>query len=474
MTWRNKRLSAWLAQAPGAVFVFYAIGVAFCTYFCMYAFRKPFAAAKFDGLHFLGTTVQLKTAIVISQIIGYALSKFIGIKVCSEAREEQRGWTLLFLISWAEAALFLFAVVPGGWKIIPIFLNGLPLGMVWGLVVSYLEGRRTSELLLAGLSCSYIVSSGIVKDFGRALMEGDAANWWRHVPLIGGFMADVLGKVSENWMPAVAGLHFLPLFVFFVFLLNQLPHPNAADVAERVKRAPMNREERLAFAGQFLFGLILLCSAYFFLTAYRDFRDNYQVELLDALGYSYAKNKAIISRTELLVMFGVMGALALLSAVRHNRLGLIAAFAVMTGGTALLGVSTLLLDAGLINGFWWMALTGIGSYLAYVPYGSMLFDRLIASTRVVGTAVFAIYVADAIGYTGSVGVQLFKDLVQTDMSRLGFFKAYTYFLSILGTVCLSWSCMYFLRRQARSAAEAGATSPALSVVAIPESNPQAN
>ena len=45
-----------------------------------------------------------------------------------------------------------------------------------------------------------------------------------------------------------------------------------------------------------------------------------------------------------------------------------------------------------------MILNGLGVYLAYVPYGSVLFDRLIASTGVVSTAVFAIYVADFIGY----------------------------------------------------------------------------
>ena len=53
-----------------------------------------------------------------------------------------------------------------------------------------------------------------------------------------------------------------------------------------------------------------------------------------------------------------------------------------------------------------MILTGTGAYLAYVPYGSVLFDRLIASTRTVGTAVFAINVADSIGYAGSIGVML--------------------------------------------------------------------
>ena len=80
----------------------------------------------------------------------------------------------------------------------------------------------------------------------------------------------------------------------------------------------------------------------------------------------------------------------------------------------------------------------------------MLFDRLIASTGFVGTAVFAIYVADAIGYTGSIGVQLYKDLGQGDVSRFGFFRGYTYFMSVLGTVLLVASCAYFLAKDARA------------------------
>lgn len=447
-------LTPLLERAPGPVFVAYAIVAAFCTYFCMYAFRKPFAAAKFEGEIFFGTMVQLKTAIVISQILGYALSKYIGIKVCSEITPGRRALALIVLVLWAEVALVFYGLVPNNFKVVAIFLNGLPLGMVWGLVVWYLEGRRTSELLLAGLSCSYIVSSGVVKDLGRAVIEGGAARWWEHVPIVGGFVSSLFASVSEAWMPAVMGLHFLPIFLGSVWLLNQLPRPSEADVAARVQREPMGGTDRLAFIKHFLFGLILLCVAYFFLTAYRDFRDNYQVELFDGLGYPYEQNKAIITKTETIVMFGVMGALALLNLIKSNRWGLIGAFSIMTGGVALMGISTVLLDAHRINGFWWMTCIGLGSYLAYVPYGSVLFDRLIASTRVIGTAVFAIYLADAIGYTGSVGVQLFKDLAGSNLSRLGFFKGFTYFMSILGVVCLACSCVYFLRRD-RSDAVAG-------------------
>src|SRR5690349_74631 len=140
-------VTRFLERAPMPVFVAYSILAAFTTYFCMYAFRKPFAAAKFDGEMFLGSHVELKTAIVISQILGYTVSKYVGIKICSEVRPGRRAFTLLGLILCAELALVLFGLLPNHLKVVAIFLNGLPLGMVWGLIVWYLEGRRTSELL---------------------------------------------------------------------------------------------------------------------------------------------------------------------------------------------------------------------------------------------------------------------------------------------------------------------------------------
>jgi hypothetical protein len=418
----RKALRAWLESAPAPIFVLYAIGAAFSTYFCMYAFRKPFSAGEYAGAKLGG--VDLKTALVISQILGYAISKYIGIKVCSEAAPGRRAWMLVLFILWAETALVLFAVLPPAGKLVAIFLNGIPLGMVWGLVVWYLEGRRSSEVLLAGLSASYIVASGVVKDAGRYLIREFQVNEW--------------------WMPAATGLCFLPLFLLSVWLLNQIPRPRVEDVRERAERAPMDAAHRASFVRSFFPGLLLLFPAYFFLTAYRDFRDNYGVEIIRGLGY--ASDPAFFTKAEALVMAGVLIPIALLNLIKDNRRGLGCAFVVMTLGTVLLGASTLLHDAGRIDGFWWMTLVGLGSYLAYVPFGSILFDRLIASTRFAGTAVFAIYLADAIGYTGSVGVQLYKDFGRGELTRLGFFRGFTYFMSVLGAALLAGSCLYFLRR----------------------------
>ena len=423
MHWLTRRLET----APPAILTAYAIVASFATYFCMYAFRKPFSAASYEGVDGVGD-VELKTAFVISQLIGYTISKYLGIKVCSEMPRHRRALGLCVLIGIALASLLGFATLPTWGKILAIFINGLPLGMVWGLVVTFLEGRKTSEMMLAGLSCSYIIASGIVKDAGRWVMS-DAG----------------LG-VSEFWMPFVTGLLFVPPFALAVALLSALPKPTEEDHALRHERTTMDGRERRAFTGRFLPGLIMLLVLYFFLTAFRDFRDNYGVEMFAELGLG--GEPAIFSKTELPVAFGVMIVFAALTFVRDNRKGFLACYGIMITGMLMIGGATALLQAERIGGAAWMIWIGFGAYLAYVPFGSVLFDRLMAYTRATGTAVFAIYLCDAVGYTGSIGLQLFKDLFSSGSTRLEFFIQYCWFMTVVGVVLFVGSAVSFIRRTA--------------------------
>ena len=158
-----------IIKRPGFVFVLHASLAAFGTYFCMYAFRKPFSVATFDGLSFIG--VDYKILLVIAQVLGYALSKFVGIKVISELKPNRRLLYLISLIVLAEISLLLFAWVAAPYNIPFMFLNGFPLGMIWGIVFSYIEGRRFTDILGVVLSASFIVSSGVVKSVGLFVMN---------------------------------------------------------------------------------------------------------------------------------------------------------------------------------------------------------------------------------------------------------------------------------------------------------------
>jgi hypothetical protein len=177
----------------------------------LYAFRKPFSAATFALVPGWTFALDYKIALVIAQVAGYALSKLIGIKVISELDPAKRASAIIVLILLSWAALVLFALIPVPWNVAAMFLNGLPLGMIWGLVFGFMEGRRTSEVLGAVVCASFIVSSGAVKSVGKLLM----ANW----------------HVSPFWMPAAAGALFLPLLLLSVLALSALPPPNALDEA---------------------------------------------------------------------------------------------------------------------------------------------------------------------------------------------------------------------------------------------------
>lgn len=390
----------------------------------MYAFRKPFTAAAFEGMNFLGSDLTLKTAFVLSQIIGYTLSKYIGVKVCSETTASRRGATLVGLVLAAQGALLLFAVLPGTWKVAAMFLNGLPLGMVWGLVVAYLEGRRCSDFVMAALCGSFIVASAAVKDVARWLMSA-----W---------------GVSETWMPAATGALFLPLFGLSVYLLASLPEPDALDLAARKPRGAMDKSARHAFLRRYAPGMLFLLVFYFFLTAYRDFRDNYGMEIFRDLGYG-AEQSGLFSRADIPVAVASLAALALLNTLKNNRLALLLTYVFMMLGMAVLIAATFAIQHQMISGLTWMIATGLGTYLAFAPINAVLFERLMAATGSVGTAVFGIQLADSIGYTGAVVIQIYKDLGTPKDTHLTYFSQFSLLLGIGGFILAAAGAWYFMR-----------------------------
>jgi hypothetical protein len=436
----GNRITRWLSGAPASVLSSYAVACAFFAYFFVYAFRKPFAAATYPGLHFAGSEIELKTAFVVSQILGYTVAKYLGVKLNSEAKRARRMPTIIALVALAEIALVLFAAVPPQWKVAAIFFNGLPLGLVWGLFVQYLEGRRTSDFLLSGLACSFIVASGVSKDVGRAMLAGNP------LPVLGIHLPNPFPPLTEFWMPSAAGALFAPAFLLAVWLLNQVPEPTLADRAARTEREPMDANRRRQFLRTYLPGIVLLIVAYVLLTTFREYRDNYMVDILDQLGYSYDANKSIMTNIELGVALSVLATMSLLFLIKDNRRALLAVFVVIATGFILIGVATLLHASGVVSGFWWIALIGLGGYMAYVPYNSVLFDRLMASTQFVGTAVFAIYVADSAGYTGNCIVQLGKDLFAAHTTRAQFLENYCLVMSLVGTLMVIAGGAYFWRR----------------------------
>ena len=208
----------------------------------------------------------------------------------------------------------------------------------------------------------------------------------------------------------------------------------------------MDGVRRRQFLVSYLPGLALLVAAYALLTVFRDYRDFYLIDVLKQLGYVNENGPASITHMEMGVGFGVLVTMSLLYLIKDNQRALLAALSVIVLGFATMGIATLLHAIGQIGPFWWAALIGLGAYMAYVPYNSVLFDRLMASTGFVGTAVFAIYVADSAGYTCSIGTQVAKDLLAPATSRAEFLQVLSAFVSIAGASGASIAGIYFWRK----------------------------
>jgi hypothetical protein len=415
-------LKGHIASRPAWVFTIYASLAAFATYSCMYAFRKPFTIAAFDNHALFG--VHYKIWLITAQVLGYTLSKFIGIKFVSEMKAAKRAISIIILVGLAELSLFLVYLVPYPFNFIFMFFNGLPLGIIWGLVFSYLEGRELTELLGAVLSASFIIASGVVKSAGKFLM--------------------IHYHTSEFAMPFLTGALFLVPLVLSVYLLDCIPPPTAKDIAMRTKREPMDKQQRSAFVREFATGIVLLIMAYTFLTIFREIRDNFANEIWTSIGIG--KDPSIFTVAELPVAFFTLFVLSLIIFIKSNIKALLTILGIILIGFILIILSSVLFSLGLINGITWMILIGTGIYLGYIPFNAFLYERMISAFKYASNIGFVMYLSDAFGYLGSLGVVFYKNFFSPQVTWIHFFTQTAIWVSFAGIVLISFSIIYFTRK----------------------------
>jgi hypothetical protein len=209
----------------------------------------------------------------------------------------------------------------------------------------------------------------------------------------------------------------------------------------------MDGAARRAMFSAFAPGLIGLIVIYVGLTALRDFRDNFAVEIWNGLGF---KNDAeIFTLSELPVAAIVLVMMALLMFIPNNRRAFLANLVMVGAGLALAGLSSLAFEAHWIGPIAWMIALGAGLYLGYTPFNALLFDRFIAASGRTGTAGFLIYVADAAGYMSSVALLIFYNFVGMQISWVKFLTAISYVAAIGGLALTLGAGLYFQRRLTR-------------------------
>jgi hypothetical protein len=410
--------------------IWWAMLAAFGAYFCMYGLRKPFTAATYpDGMLY---GLEIKPALVIAQVCGYMLSKFIGIRVITELPVAKRAGVLVGLVVIAELALVLLNVLPMPLKPVAMFMNGLPLGMIFGMLLSFLEGRRMTEAMAAALCGSFIVADGAAKTVGTLVLASGA-----------GLYA----------MPMIAGGIFLLPFAAFVWMLTKLPQPSKEDIDERAARPQLSGTSRLAlltFLG-LAYGCVVF--AYTMLTVLRGFRADFMPELLKGLQVS--GNALVFTQSEGIIAAIVTLIAGLTSMIRKNAIAFRTALLLGVIGFGFVPLSILLHHYGLITGFVYLTLVGSGIYLPYVLIHTTVFERWIAIVRRPGSAAFLLTLADAIAYLAYVAALLGKPMVQKAGNILGLFETVGLWVSISSMAMLVVALILTSRDHPQPASQKG-------------------
>ena len=414
----NLRMAA--SNMPDWLFVLWAGGTALLSYSLVYALRKPFTAAEFDGLQVAG--MDYKIVVSIIQLIGYVCAKMLGIKFISELKPEGRLKFIIGSAALSELSLVAFGLLPAPYNIFALFFNGLSLGCMWGVIFSFLEGRRTTDILASIMGVSMALSSGVAKSLGLYALND-------------------LG-VSEFWMPALVGAVAFPLLCFMGWMMTKFPAPTAADIAARTKRVKLDGRQRWQLFVKFMPLLIMLFGANLLLTVQRDIKEDFIVCIIDVSqvsSWAFAHLDSIAT----LVLLGVF---ALLSAV-GNHLRALCLILIMSaigmGTIAFLGA-----EAGSLNMpvTAWLFLQTLCIDIAYLSFQTIFFERFIACFKVQGNVGFFIITIDFIGYLGTLCLLLFKEFQAPHIDWTSFYNGMSVYIGIACCLAFAGSIIYMINK----------------------------
>ena len=408
-----------------ALFVLWAGGAALLSYSLVYALRKPFTAAEFDGLDFFG--MDYKTATSIVQIAGYFLSKLIGIKVVSEMKRGRRLPFIVLSAALAELSLVLFGCLPRPWNVFALFFNGLSLGCMWGVIFSFLEGRRVTDLLAGLMGLSIAISSGTAKSVGLWVMDGL--------------------HVDQFWMPALIGAFAFPLLSLLGWLMTRMPQPSAADKALRTERVAMDGPARRRVLRSYLPVLLLLFTATLFITVLQDVKEDFLVKIID-VGAAGLSSWAF-ARVDATVTVIILALFALLSMVRSHVGALLLLLGLVTAGALTLSFVAFHYHALHLSPLLWLFLQSLSLYTVYLSFQTLFFERFIACFHIRGNVGFFIITLDFIGYAGTVLVLVVKEWLTPDVVWLDFYNLLSAYVGVFCAAAFCAAAVCIVRRYRR-------------------------
>lgn len=408
---------------PDWIFVLWAGGTALLSYSLVYALRKPFTAAEFEGLQVFG--MDYKIVVSIIQLLGYVSAKLLGIKYISELRPEGRLKFIIGSAALSEISLIAFGLLPMPYNIMALYFNGLSLGCMWGVIFSFLEGRRTTDILASIMGVSMALSSGVAKSLGL-------------------YTLNVL-HVSEFWMPALIGAIAFPLLCFTGWMMTRFSQPTAADIASRSVRVTLNGHQRWALFRRFMPLLIMLFAANLLLTVQRDIKEDFIVCIIDVSTVSSWAFAQIDSIATLVLL----ATFALLSTT-YDHLKVLCILLVLStcgmGTLAFLGAN--FEQVGLPTTIW-LFLQSLCLDMAYLSFQTIFFERFIACFKIKGNVGFFIITIDFVGYLGTLALLLFKEFYASHIDWASFYNSMSLYIGIVCCLAFIGSLVYMIQVRKR-------------------------
>lgn len=401
------------------LFILWAGGAALLSYSLVYALRKPYTAASFADMEIFH--MDYKVVVTVVQIAGYVLSKFIGIKLISELKREKRFQLILISAILAQTSLILFGFLPAPYNIGAMFLNGLSLGCMWGIIFSFIEGRRMTDILASLLGVSMVISSGTAKSLGLYVM-----NTW---------------QVSEFWMPTLIGACALPLLLLLGGLLSRLPPPTPEDISLKSERVTLNGPQRRELFRNFMPFLVMLFIANIAIVVLRDIKEDFLVNIIDMSNYS----PWLFTKIDSLVTFIILTVFGLMVFVRNNLKALSILFGLMIAGMIAMSVLSFGQTRFQLSPAVWLFLQSLCLYMAYLTFQTIFFDRFIACFRIRGNVGFFIVTTDFLGYTGTVFVLTWKEFCNSHIDWAVFYNQLAGYIGLF--CCITFVCSFVYLHQ---------------------------
>lgn len=381
-----------------------------------------------------GVSFSVADSMSLAFLLGMGLAKLPATLVMTSPLYFNQRFRMIMLLNVLTG---LFITVPcaltGGdphWTTLGLFLGVIPTSWVYGGIMTYYEGRTSTDLILAVTAPAYIISGGISRSAGQTLLD------W---------------GLEEHWVPLTIFLAvLLPMAICF-YVTDTAPKPNAHDRMLRKERSAMSTETMREFGSDMKIPLVMLITVYSVLTAIRQFRDMYADSLFTASNNGHAPSPTFFLLADMLGGLVAFANLMIINASTDAYRSLTTIFVLM----CLMLLSTLgatwMFTSGLISGLAWQVAVGagtFGSYAIMIP----IWDRMVAISPMKGlTCTFIIFISDMCGYIVSISMVIWKRFAASDDHSLDTVLAqFLHVLvggSVLSITFTVLSAAYFWRRQ---------------------------